>query len=188
MYALAVSKIVGPSYAITEIDPPLGQLSGGVPITITGCGFKDQSIKVYFTAGETRAEEPGRNSFSVTGTFVSETEMTALTPSFETFGPRGAIVQLSIQGGDLTTTFVPFSFFMNTRALKSLAYGPGIQKGSASGAQVEFVIQARNDNEENRQSGRDEFRVKVQTVGGEEQMDIECDIEDRDDGSYLVTY
>jgi dynein heavy chain len=28
IYALNVSKIVGPSYACVEIDPPLGQLSG----------------------------------------------------------------------------------------------------------------------------------------------------------------
>jgi hypothetical protein len=150
IYALAVSKIVGPSYAITDIDPPLGQLSGGIPITITGVGFKDSNIKVYFTAGDTRAEIPGRNSVDVAGNFVSETELTAVTPSFDGFGPRGAIVQLSIQGGDLTTTFVPFSFFMNTRAFMSLCYGPGVQESNAVGAQVEFVIQARNDNAENR--------------------------------------
>ena len=39
LYTLDVSKVVGPSYAITSIDPPLGQISGGVPITITGVGF-----------------------------------------------------------------------------------------------------------------------------------------------------
>ena len=36
MYSLNVSKIVGPPYAITEIDPPLGQLSGGDVVTIRG--------------------------------------------------------------------------------------------------------------------------------------------------------
>lgn len=49
MWSLNVSKIVGPSYAITSIDPPLGQLSGGVPVNIRGVGFKDQNIKIYFT-------------------------------------------------------------------------------------------------------------------------------------------
>jgi hypothetical protein len=58
---------------------------------------------------------------------------------------------------DLTTTYASFTYFMNTRAHMSLAYGPGVQEGNASGHQVEFVIQARNDNSENRQSGRDEF-------------------------------
>ena len=83
IYALAVSKIVGPSYAITDVDPPLGQLSGNVPITVKGVGFKDSNIKVYFTASDTRAEVPGKNSIDVPGTFVSETEITAFTPAFD---------------------------------------------------------------------------------------------------------
>jgi dynein heavy chain len=157
IYALAVSKVVGPSYAITDVDPPLGQLSGNVPITIKGVGFKDSNIKVYFTASDTRAEVPSKNSIDVVGNFVSETEITALTPAFDSYGARGAICQLSIQGGDLTTTWVQFNYFMNTRANMSLCYGPGVQESNASGHQVEFVIQARNDNAENRQSGRDEF-------------------------------
>ena len=152
-----MSKVVGPSYAITDIDPPLGQLSGNVPITIKGVGFKDSNIKVYFTASDTRAEVPSKNSIDVVGNFVSETEITAFTPPFDSYGARGAICQLSIQGGDLTTTFVQFNYFMNTRANMSLCYGPGVQESNASGHQVEFVIQARNDNAENRQSGRDEF-------------------------------
>ena len=36
MWSIKVSKIVGPSYAITSTEPSLGQLSGNVPITITG--------------------------------------------------------------------------------------------------------------------------------------------------------
>jgi hypothetical protein len=67
MYALAVNKIVGPSYAITEIDPPLGQLTGGVPVNIKGCGFKDQSIRVYFTVGKTAVDGPGKNTLETTG-------------------------------------------------------------------------------------------------------------------------
>lgn len=51
LYALNVKKIVGPSYAITSIDPCLGQLSGNVPITITGVGFKEATISVFFTNG-----------------------------------------------------------------------------------------------------------------------------------------
>lgn len=41
---LGVSKIVGPSYAVTHADPALGQLSGNVPITLTGLGIKDVAI------------------------------------------------------------------------------------------------------------------------------------------------
>jgi len=93
--------------------------------------------------------------------FVSETEITAVTPNYESFGPKDAVVQLSVSGGDLTTTWVPFSYFMNTRAIKSLAFGLGVLKDQAVGEPVEFVIQARNDLGENRKSGLDGFFVKI---------------------------
>jgi dynein heavy chain len=44
LYALDVSKIVGPSYACTHISPPLGQISGGVEITLKGVGFTSNNI------------------------------------------------------------------------------------------------------------------------------------------------
>jgi dynein heavy chain len=91
-HALAVNKIVGPSYAITEIDPPLGQLSGGSQINIKGQGFKDQSIRVYFTVGKVPVDASTKNTVDVPGTFVSETELTAVTPSFDQFGPKECTV------------------------------------------------------------------------------------------------
>lgn len=145
LHALAVNKIVGPSYAITEIDPPLGQLTGGVPVNIKGQGFKDQSIKVYFTVGKIPTDTPTKNTIDVGGTFVSETELTAITPNFEVHGPKECTVQLSILGNELTTTFVHYTYFLNTRAYKSLCFGPGILKEQACGEPIEFVIQARND-------------------------------------------
>lgn len=48
-------------------------------------------------------------------------------------------------------------YFMNTRAYKSLAYGPGLLADGAVGCETEFIIQARNDLGENRKSGRDNF-------------------------------
>ena len=94
---------------------------------------------------------------SVQGNSISDTEIECLTPNFEQFGPKDATIQVSINNKDLTTTCAYFSFFMNTRAFKSLAYGPGLLKKGALGAPTEFVIQARNDHGENRTSGRDEF-------------------------------
>ena len=61
LYTLDVSKIVGPSYAITSIDPPLGQISGGVPITITGVGFSQMTCTIYFTPGNTPVVNPNKN-------------------------------------------------------------------------------------------------------------------------------
>ena len=89
-------------------------------------------------------------------------------------------MQLSISGGDLTTTWSSFTYFMNTRALKSLAYGPGLLSDAAINNPVEFVIQARNDLGENRKSGRDNFMVKItRNDTGEE---VATTVTDKDDG------
>jgi len=140
LYSLNVSKIVGPSYAITGSDPALGQLSGNVPLTITGQGFKDANIKVLFTCGSKPVDSSSKMTLEVPGTFVSETELQCITPNFEQFGPKEAVLQLSIANGDLTTTWITFNYFLNTRAIKSLAFGPGLLPEVAPGAIVEFVI------------------------------------------------
>jgi dynein heavy chain len=63
IYGLNVSKIVGPPYAITKIEPPLGQQSGGETITIYGQGFQDGSTyNVFFTCGNAPVSEPGKMS------------------------------------------------------------------------------------------------------------------------------
>jgi dynein heavy chain len=178
--ALNVSSIVGPPYAITEIIPNLGQLTGGNTITVKGVGFKDTSeIKVRFSVGKMFQE--------VNGSYVNDNELTCITPNFETIGPKESEVRMNIQGGDYTNTFCTFNFFMNTREYKCLAYGPGLLEGGACGAPTEFIIQARNDNDENRKSGRDHFEVKITTVG-EGPKQIESELVDNDDGTYTVTY
>jgi dynein heavy chain len=58
---------------------------------------------------------------------------------------------------DLTTTYCDFSFFMNTRAQKSLCFGTGLLTEMSTEDPIEFLIQARNDNGANRESGRDTF-------------------------------
>ena len=186
LYTLDVSKIVGPSYAITSIDPPLGQISGGVPITITGVGFTQMSCTIYFTPGNQPVVNPSKTAPTAVGTYVNETTLTALTPDF---GDRGntAIVQLSFASNDLTTTYCDFNFFLDTRADKSLCYGPGLMAECAIGEPVEFIIQARNEQEENRQSGRDNFQISVKTREDEPE-EIPCEIVDADDGKYFVKY
>jgi len=187
LYTLDVSKIVGPSYAITGIDPPLGQISGGVPIKITGVGFTQMSCTIYFTPGTVPAVgQASKSAPCVSGTFVSETELTALTPDFGDKGNQ-AIVQLSFASNDLTTTYAEFSFFLDTKAEKSLCYGPGLLEDCALNEPVEFIIQARNENEENRTSGRDNFQVTIKTKE-EEPKEIPAEIVDADDGKYYVKY
>jgi dynein heavy chain len=167
LYSLNVGKIVGPSYAITASDPALGQLSGNVPLIVSGQGFKDAgSIKVLFTCGNRPVDSQGKMTIDVAGTFVSETEITCTTPNYEAFGNKQheVVMQLQIGSGDLTTTWIPFNYFLNTRALKSLAYGPGLLQDVAPGTPVEFLIQARNDEGRNRTSGRDCFEVRIRKI------------------------
>lgn len=85
----------------------------------------------------------------------------AVTKSFEEIGPKEADVRLSMGTGDFTTSAVVFTYFMNTRAHKSLAFGPGILDGVACGSPASFIIQARNDHDENRTSGNDKWIVTI---------------------------
>jgi len=180
VHALNVSSIVGPPYAITEVMPSLGQLTGGNTVVVHGVGFKDTSdIKVRFSVGKLYAE--------VSGTYVSESELTCVTPNFEHIGPKECEVRMNIQGGDYTNTWCTFNFFMNTREYKCLAYGPGLLEGGAAGTPSEFIIQARNDHDENRKSGRDNFAVKITSLGEETKV-IESELVDNNDGTYRVTY
>ena len=108
-------------------------------------------------------------------------------------------MQLSIGSGDLTTTWIPFQYFLNTRAKTSLAYGAGLLKGLCPGEPTAFQIVARNDNNENRSSGRDEFAVKIKKtipVAADNEdpdarpttIEIPCAITDNDNGSYDCKY
>jgi hypothetical protein len=73
-------------------------------------------------------------------------------------------MQVQIGSGDFTTTWIPFNYFLNTRAANSLAYGPGLLEDVAPGTPVEFLVQARNDENKNRQSGRDKFEVRIRKI------------------------
>jgi dynein heavy chain len=166
LFTLNVSKIVGPSYAIISSDPCLGQLSGKTPLRITGQGFRDQTIKVIFTQGNKPVDSLTKLSREATGTFVTETEIMVETPSFLDMGAKEheCVMQVSIGSGDFSTTWVTFTYFLNTRGDKSLAYGPGLLPEVCPGYPVEFVIQARNENCENRASGRDNFELKIRKI------------------------
>ena len=87
----------------------------------------------------------------------------------------------------MTTTWSSFSYFKNTRASKSLAYGPGLLADGAVGTTTEFIIQARNEDGENRRSGRDNFQVKITKVT-EEHEKVPCEIIDPDNGQYIVKF
>eukprot|EP00831_Metopus_contortus_P040903 TRINITY_DN3203_c0_g1_i8.p1 TRINITY_DN3203_c0_g1~~TRINITY_DN3203_c0_g1_i8.p1 ORF type:complete len:745 (+),score=131.71 TRINITY_DN3203_c0_g1_i8:493-2727(+) len=197
--ALNVGKIVGPDYAIKTMNPDKGQLSGGTKVNIKGQGFVEGDIMIVrFSSGKQFAEAQA--------TYISEDELECVTPSFEAFGPKEVEVKLQRQGQDLSITSSRFSFFKNTRAIKSVAFGPGVSDTCLANNEAEFLIQARNEDSENRSSGRDTFEAKafmvstrevtVQEIGEEPRIEIvedveeelPCEIVDNDDGSYFVKY
>jgi dynein heavy chain len=186
LWSIKIGKVVGPTYAIMGSEPRLGQLSGNVPITITGQGFKDTTINVLFTCGNKPVDTVSKQTLSVSGNFVSSTEITCMTPSFDVFGPKEAVMQIQIGNEEISTTWVNFNYFLNTRAVKSLAYGPGcMQQEVSPGQEVEFTIQARNDLCENRTSGRDVFEVSIcqfnppaEEGGKPERIELDCVIDD----------
>jgi dynein heavy chain len=203
LYTLNVAKIVGPPYAIVQSDPAMGQLSGGVELKITGRGFKDSGCTVLFTQGDKPVDAAGKMTLQVPGQFIDENTMTCVTPNFEQFGPKGCIMQLLIGNGDLTTTWIPFQYFLDTKSAKSLVYGPGVLKENLAGTETEFMIVGRNELNENRTSGRDTFIVKIkkeipkpadfdeEANGGPYKAKYdsrEVPVVDNEDGTYKVKY
>lgn len=58
----------------------------------------------------------------------------------EAIGPREAEIRVSFKGGAYTITSTSFKYYLNTRAHKSLAYGPGLLKGGLAGKPTVFFI------------------------------------------------
>ena len=160
--ALNVSLITGPPYAIYDIKPKLGPLTGKTRITITGDGFVDSgNITVKFSVPGAKGIPP-----EVQGNYVSPTELFCDTPNFESFGAKKAEVRLSINKGDFTIMHSCFSYYLNTKADKTIAYGPGLLGENLAGAGTVFLIQARNAKGFNRESGSDGFEVKITAPNG----------------------
>lgn len=50
-----------------------------------------------------------------------------------------------------------YSYFLNSKAEKTLMFGPGVLRDNAIKCDTMFYIQTRNLNNQNRESGADEF-------------------------------
>merc|ERR1711918_139942 len=90
------------------------------------------------------------------------TELTCKTPSFENIGPKeGVEVFVSIKGADMTITSTFFTYYLNTKAENTIAYGPGVLGENVAGRDTAIIVQAKNKDKENRTSGNDSFIVKA---------------------------
>jgi len=64
---------------------------------------------------------------------------------------------------------------------KSCVYGPGIHHEQNAGEETSFLINARDEDGQNRQSGRDEWIVQI--TEKDTQESVACTITDNDDGT-----
>lgn len=184
IYSLDVGNIVGPPYAITDMYPNMGPVTGGTEITIVGIDFVN-STNIVVRFGN------NRSSIDVPGTFISQSKISCIAPVSK-FPPGEVDVRISLEGDSFTTTFQRFSYFPVTNFQHCVMFGPGLLSGCAVNEEVSFFIQARDDNNNNRLTGGDEFSVMITSiVGGEDGENIRMTgilIDDLNNGKYLVTY
>ncbi|KAJ8610166.1 hypothetical protein CTAYLR_008741 [Chrysophaeum taylorii] len=187
LYALDVSLVVGPPYAVTDVHPATGPVTGGTVLEITGYDFVEtQDVTVRFASSD-RARD-------VKGTFESKTRLWCETPEFfET--PGDVQVRVALDDDSFTSTFRHFAYFSVTDAAWSLIYGPGVLSGGTSGEETVFRVQARDKDNRNRTTGGDEFKVVITHVGGGDDGDDDdiqqirnFSVNDIGDGAYEVTY
>ena len=185
VYMLDVGSVVGPPYAIMDIYPKLGPITGNTPIEITGIDFVNTAdVVVRFATKKAYVD--------VKGFYSSQTKLTCASPDCTRFPPGQVEVRVALNNDSFTTTFQPFSLFAVTDASKCLMYGPGILSGCAVNEETMFIIQARDKSNQNRTSGGDEFAVTIVHMGGgEEGEDVNIHgvhVQDQDDGTYVVMY
>ena len=177
IYGICVSSIVGPSYSVKSLEPNMGRISGNQSIKLYGSKLSAGNISVYFILNNKCKQ--------TTATWVSDSELEFLTPSFLEVGAKDLEVRIKIDNEELSTNPIKFSIYYDTKADKTIFFGPGLLDGSTPEAPTSFIIRARNEFNENRTSGRDEFIVTVVSSALE---NVSTEIEDLHNGTYKVTY
>ena len=113
---------------------------GGSSLVRRGIGFV-QSTQVQIKFSD------GRREATVAGKYISDTEITCNSPSFEKFGPMEVMVRVSIKSDPFTVNKAMFAFFVNTKAAKSMAFGPGLLPNAGkAGRPLSFNLVAKDPN------------------------------------------
>jgi dynein heavy chain len=185
LYTLDVGNIVGPPYAITDMLPKMGPITGGTNITIAGIDFINTTDVVVRFGNR-------RQSVDVKGVFVNQAKITCVSPDYTKFAPGVVDVRIALDGDSFTTTFQKFTYFSITNAGNSLMFGPGLLSGCAVNEEVSFIIQSRDNESKNRTTGGDEYVVTINLIGGgEDGDDLKIQgvkIDDKENGQYVVSY
>jgi len=182
VHSLNVSGIVGPSYAVTDVRPIRGPLSGGRAVTVVGINFVPHpKIEVKFINGNGEEIVPGK--------YQSPTEITCISPSFESSGAGEVEVKVLIGTEIYTVNRVFYKYYNDTKASSCIAYGPGLTAERSFGTPASFVLQAKDTKGKNRTSGTDTFTCRLVLNGGtKDEESFEGEVFDHDNGTYTITY
>lgn len=177
VYSLCVSTIVGPSYTVKYLEPNMGKISGGQEVTLIGSKLSAGNIQVFFISGTKYKAQLAM--------YISDTEAKFTTPNFHELGPKEVEVRITIEGEELSTNPAKFTIYLDTKADKSIFFGPACMDGCVANHETCFLIRSRNENNENRKSGRDNIIVKIKD---EDNKEIPCNIIDNKNGTYMVKF
>ena len=186
IFTLDVAHLVGPPYAIMDLYPQTGPITGSTALQITGIDFvntKDVVVRFSSQFG----------TVDVHGEFLSSTQLVCTAPDFSAY-PAGAVdVRVALNGDSFTTTSQVYTFFAVTSAQSSLIFGPGLLNGGACNEETMFIIQAKDNLNCNRTTGGDEFIASINLLGGGEngedvQLRNGVEVRDNDDGTYYVGF
>eukprot|EP00961_Rhodomonas_salina_P015466 207669-Rhodomonas_salina.5 len=183
LYSLDVSAIVGPPYAVYSLHPSEGPLTGSTPVRIVGEDFRpSSSIKVMFT--------DRKNTELVDGKFASSTEITCKSPDWTKYTAGEINVRVNLQGDGFTVNLVKWTFFINTKPAKCVAYGPGLfdSENAGWGFPAIFKVQAKDQAGRNRNSGGESEYWKPKILFKETGEDVPARVEDCEDGTYDIIY
>ena len=186
VFTLDVAHVVGPPYAVMDLYPQIGPLTGSTTLQVTGIDFintKDVVVRFSSKFG----------TIDVHGEFLSSTKLVCTAPDFSAY-PAGAVdVRVALNGDSFTTTSQVYTYFAVTSAQDSLIFGPGLLNGGACTEETMFIIQARDNLNCNRTTGGDEFIASINLLsGGENGEDVQLrncvEMRDNDDGTYYVSF
>jgi dynein heavy chain len=177
LYSCCVSSIVGPSYSVTALEPNMGRISGSQRVKIYGSKLLGDNFTVYFISGKYKSQ---------TVESISDSEAEFTTPNFNDLGAKDVEVRISINGEELSTNPINFTIYLDTKADKSVYFGPGSLNGVCPGHKTSLMIRAKNELNENRSSGMDEFTCSI--VDSVSMENIQPTITDLKNGLYRVEY
>ena len=189
VYSCDVGSAVGPTYNIfsiasKECNDPIGPVTGGSKMILCGKGF----CSVPSGASVVRLV-CAKGFIEVSGEVIDDEKVSFSTPNYQKYGAVGVAVRLKIGSQSFTNNSVDFTYFSVTTNVETVAFGPGILMGNNVNHKTLFVIQAKDKNRNDRVSGMDEFIVKIEHLGTDgEETDVDCEVVDKNDGTYNVHY